>query len=64
MKLRTKMAILLVAALLTFAGFNLMVTSSSAVDILKIGKQAGYEIIANVLAKVEAPTVRSTFIKG
>jgi hypothetical protein len=64
MKLRTKMAILLVAALLTFAGFNLMVSSSSAVDILKIGKRAGYEIIANVLAKVEAATVRSAFIKG
>lgn len=64
MKLRTKMAILLVAALLTFAGFNLMVTLSSAVDILKIGKQAGYEIITNVLAKAEAATPRPAFIKG
>lgn len=63
MRYRTKIAILLVALLLTFAGFNLMVTSSSALDILKIGKQAGYEIIANVLAKAEAAMPRPVFIK-
>jgi hypothetical protein len=64
MRYRTKIAILLVAVLLTVVVFNLMVTSSSALDILKIGKQAGYEIIANVLAKAEAATPRPAFIKG
>jgi hypothetical protein len=38
--------------MLTFFGFNLM-TSSVAVDLAKVGKEAGYEIIANVLAKTE-----------
>jgi hypothetical protein len=49
MDLRAKLAILMIAILLTFVGFNL-VASSSALDILKIGKKAGYEIIANTLA--------------
>ena len=64
MKFKTKVAILLVAALLTFVGFNIMVTSSSTVDILKISKQAGYEMISNVLAKALAAAPRSASIKG
>ena len=44
----TKMEIFLMAVTLTFFLFNLMIPSS-AVEIIKIGKQAGYEIIANVL---------------
>ena len=57
MKLREKLAIFVVAVLLTLVGFNLIAAPS--VDILKIGKQAGYEIIANYLAKVEATAQRS-----
>jgi len=49
MKLRTKIEIFLVATLLTFIAFNLMVTPA-AIDLVKIGKKAGYEIISNVLA--------------
>ena len=44
----TKLEIFLVAVALTFFLFNLMVPSS-AVEIIKVGKQAGYEIISNVL---------------
>jgi len=49
MKLRDKLAIFLVALLITFVGFSLI--ASPSVDILKVGKKAGYEIISNVLAK-------------
>ena len=49
MNLKAKLAIFLLAVLLTFLGFNL-IAYSGAVDLLKIGKKAGYEIIANVLA--------------
>jgi len=61
MKLKEKLAIFVVAVLLTLVGFNLIAAPS--VDILKIGKQAGYEIIANYLAKVETTAQRS-LIKG
>ena len=37
MKLRTKAVILVVAVLLTFIGFNLM-TSTAAVDMVKVAK--------------------------
>ncbi len=40
--------IFLMAAILTFFLFNMM-TLSSAVELLKIGKQAGHEIIVNVV---------------
>ena len=55
MKLRTKFAIFLMAVLLTFVGFNL-IAFSPAVDLLKIGKEAGNEIIANVQVKKEPIT--------
>ncbi len=48
MKLITKTEIFLMAAILTFFLFNMM-TFSSAVELIKIGKQAGYEIIVNVV---------------
>jgi hypothetical protein len=54
MNIKTKIAILLAAALLSLAGFNL-IASSSAVDMMKIGKKAGYKIIANVVAETGAP---------
>lgn len=51
MRFRTKVAILIAAVLLTFAGFNLI--ASTAVDMVKVGKLAGNEIISNVLAKAK-----------
>ena len=53
MKLKQKAAIFLLAVLLTFVGFSLL-ASPSAVELVKVGKQAGYEIIANVLAEAAA----------
>jgi len=61
MKFKTKVAILLAAVLLTFLGFNLIV-SSGAVELVKVGKQAGYEIISNYLAK--ADTASHYSLKG
>ncbi|MFB0565903.1 MAG: hypothetical protein ACETWK_09535 [Candidatus Aminicenantaceae bacterium] len=55
MKLKAKAAILMISTLFTIIGFN-MIASSSVVDILKIGKKAGYKIIANTLA-MEAKTI-------
>jgi hypothetical protein len=52
MNLKAKIAIFLLAALITLVGFNL-IASSPALDIMKVGKQAGYEIIANVLARAD-----------
>ena len=48
MRLLTKLEIFFIAVILTFFLFNVMVPSS-AVELIKVGKQAGYEIIANVL---------------
>lgn len=54
MSFKAKVAIFLLATLITLTGFNL-IASSSALDIMKVGKKAGYEIIANVLAKADLP---------
>jgi hypothetical protein len=61
MSLKAKVAILLLATLITLAGFNL-IASSSALDMLKVGKKAGYEIISNVLAKADMGSYRSASI--
>jgi hypothetical protein len=58
MSFKVKVAILLLAALVSLAGFNL-VASSSALDMLKMGKRAGYAIIANVLAGANPPAHRT-----
>jgi len=62
MNIKTKIVILVAALLITLVGFNAIATS--AIDLLKIGKQAGEETIANYLAKVEAASHRSSAIKG
>ena len=54
MSFKAKVAIFLLATLITLTGFNL-IASSSALDIMKVGKKAGYGIIANVLAKAQLP---------
>jgi len=50
MNWKEKIVIFALATLITLIGFNLM-TSSSAVDLIKVGKHAGYEIVSNFLAK-------------
>jgi|GEM_PF-497334 len=62
MRFRTKVAILIAAMLLTFFSFNMI--ASSAVDIVKVGKLAGNEIIANVLMKAKAANHHSNLIKA
>jgi len=54
-----KIGILLVSALLTFIGFSLMV--APVVDILKVGRLAGYEIIGNYLARTGAAGLSSSY---
>ena len=58
MKIRTKVAILLIAVLLTFAGFSLIATSG-ADDLVRVGSKAGYEIISNFLANASADVHQS-----
>jgi len=48
MKFRTKLGIFLIACLLTFVGFNLLIPAG-AVDIMKIGKTCGYKISSDIL---------------
>jgi len=48
MRLITKIEIFLMAVILTFLLFNMMI-SPSMMELIKIGKQAGYEIISNVV---------------
>jgi hypothetical protein len=52
MKLRERVLIFMAAVLITLVGFSLI--SSPAVDMVKVGKEAGYEIITNWLAKADA----------
>ena len=54
MSFKSRVAIFLLATLVTLMGFNL-IASSSALDIMKVGKKAGYQIIANVVAKADLP---------
>ncbi len=49
MKFKTKFVIFLAAALISFVGFSLI--ASPIVDVLVVGKEAGYEQISNFLAK-------------
>ncbi len=49
MKFKTKFVIFLAAALISFVGFSLI--ASPIVEVLVVGKEAGYEQISNFLAK-------------
>jgi len=51
MKYKTKFVILLAAVLISFVGFSLI--ASPIVDVLVVGKEAGYEQISNFLAKAD-----------
>ena len=61
MKFREKTAIFIVAVLITFVGFSLMAAPSECM--LRIGKEAGNEIIANYLAKAANNSTVSCFVK-
>jgi hypothetical protein len=62
MRLKEKIGILLLAVFLSFAAFSMI--AAPAIDIVKVGKYAGYEIISNVLAKADAPLIHSLISKG
>jgi hypothetical protein len=47
MRFVQKMAVFVLASLLTVVGFNLM--ASSSVCLLKLGKESRYEIVANYI---------------
>lgn len=56
MNFKAKIIIVIVAIILSFLFFNLM-TSTSSVELITIGKKAGHEIIANYLAHTPTPNV-------
>jgi len=62
-RFRTKIAIFIIALLLSTFGFNL-IANSPALDLLKVGKAAGYEIIANYLAKEKTASHHSSLTRG
>jgi hypothetical protein len=53
MKMKTRIAILAAAVLLTLAGFNMIVTSSM-LDLIRAGRLGGYEVIVTASAQ-ESP---------
>lgn len=58
MRFGTKMIIAAAAVLLTFAGFNLLV-SPSTLDIIRSGRTGGYEIVVTAQA-LPAPSPAHT----
>jgi hypothetical protein len=57
MSFKTKVAIFLMATFISLAVFSFI--AAPAVDIMKVGKKAGYNIISNVLANAEPAAHRS-----
>jgi hypothetical protein len=51
MKFKTKAVIFLAAVLISLIGFSLI--AAPAVDVIVVGKKAGYQIISNFLAKAD-----------
>ncbi|UCC39369.1 MAG: hypothetical protein JSV96_16485 [Candidatus Aminicenantes bacterium] len=62
MRLKTKVAIFMAAVLITFFGFSLI--ASSSVDMIKVGKEAGYGFISNISAKADTAAHYTNLIKG
>ncbi len=62
MRLKEKIGILALAMFLSFAAFSII--AAPAIDIVKVGKYAGNEIISNVLAKTDSALVHSIVSKG
>jgi hypothetical protein len=55
MKLKEKILILAASVLLSLAAFSLI--AGPSVDMVKMGKKAGYEMIVNYLAEAEATSL-------
>ncbi|MBS3817936.1 hypothetical protein KGY73_00295 [bacterium] len=53
--MKEKIAIILLAVLVTLVGFTLM--ASPSVEMMKVGKEAGLKITSNMLAEKRAPSV-------
>ncbi len=62
MRFREKFLIFIVAALVSFLGFSLI--ASSSICVLKVGKEAGYEIIENYLTRSNTCSQHSCLIEG
>jgi len=62
MNIKEKAGIFVLAVLLTLVGFSLV--AAPAVEIVKAGKYAGYEMISNVLAEAGAPSPLSKSSRG
>jgi|BarGraNGADG00211_3_1021988.scaffolds.fasta_scaffold30417_1 hypothetical protein len=63
MKSKTKIAILLVAVIITLAGFNLMI-SPSAIDMMKVGRPTAYHVDVTVTAKYGSDAQPIVHING
>jgi hypothetical protein len=62
MKAKDKLIAFTAAVILTFIGFSLI--SAPAVDLVKVGNDAGYEIISNWKAKTQAMELNAKTMKG
>jgi hypothetical protein len=51
MPFKTKLLIFVAAVLISFVGFSLI--ASPVVDVIVVGKKAGYQIITNYLQKAD-----------
>lgn len=58
MRFRTKALIFLAAVLISLIGFGLV--ASPAVDIIVVGKKAGYQMITNFLAKTDLSVYKNS----
>jgi len=63
MNRKTKIAIFLVATMITLTGFNLMI-SPSTVDIMKLGKAAAFNVDVTVTAKLGSSAQPVVHING
>ncbi len=63
MKSKTKIAILLVAVIITLAGFNLMI-SPSAIDIMRLGRPTPYHVDVTVTAQYGSDAQPIVHING
>jgi hypothetical protein len=63
MKVRTKLGIFMLAVMVSFAGFNLIV-SSAAVDLAKVGYSDKVDTGAYTIADVKAPVKHDYSIIG
>jgi hypothetical protein len=62
MKTKDRLIALVAAVILTFIGFSLI--SAPAVDLVKVGNDAGYEIISNWKAKIQVVELNDNTLRG